>query len=409
MSLDEAAATKEEPPPPADAHRHEEEMASLRDAARHMGVDRLRDGTWFQRIVEAHVKKHAASIGPGHWDALYPGLDVEARAHKQIRRVARKAAAAGVAASAGASTGELLSLFTDGLASPVGVPAAALSMALEAGYTSLLQIDLVCDLASIYGVPFDAGDAGEVATLFGLALEVDVKKRGKKEGEDAREAPTGLTAKLLDLEGGDIATRIGRKMLEDSVMKNVVPIVGLAISARWNYVATRKLAAAVTKYVRYRRALGQALAHLRLGAVSDPAMLVEGAWLLATSDGEAGHEEVLAISAILDALPPDRRGAVHLDAALGDDEEHWFEKLGGVPRAMHDPLLDVLYLIAATDKRLELSERRFLKRVGKGLGAAIELERIEQICAHLEEGDDLPEGFFRCARGGAADGAGGAS
>jgi hypothetical protein len=380
----------------SDHRTHEDEMASLRDAARQMGVDKLRDGTWFRRIVVAHVKKHHASIAADHWDRLYSGLDVEERAHRQILSVARKAAATGAVASVGASTGELLSLFTDGLAAPVGVPAAALSMALEAGYTALLQIDLVCDLASIYGVPFDADDVGEVATLFGLALEVDVKKPAKKEGEDAREAPKGLTSKLMELEGGDIGTRIGRKMLEDSVVKNIVPVVGVAISARWNYVGTRKLAAAAKKYIRYRRALRQTLSRLKLTSVTDPAVLVEGAWLLATVDGEAGHEEVMAIALIMDALPEAQRKAIELDKTLGDDEEDWFEALARVPREMHDALLDVLYLIAATDKELELSEKRFLKRVGKALAREIAFDRIEQICSHLEEGDELPDGFLHC-------------
>lgn len=400
MSVEEAAPAAVEPeaPSPGAAERtREHEMASLRDAARQMGVDKLRDGTWFTRIVVSHVKKHHATIAADHWDRLYPGLDLEERAHRQILSVARKAAATGAVASVGASTGELLSLFTDGLAAPVGVPAAALSMALEAGYTALLQIDLVCDLASIYGVPFDADDVGEVATLFGLALEVDVKKQKKKEAEDTREAPTGLTSKLMELEGGDIGTRIGRKMLEDSVVKNIVPVVGMAISARWNYVGTRKLAAAAKKYIRYRRALEQTLKRLKLDTVTDPAVLVEGAWLLATVDGEAGHEEVMAIALIMDALRADQREAIELDRTLGDDEEEWFEALAKVPREMHDALLDVLYLIAATDKELELSEKRFLRRVGKALGRTIDFDRIERICSHLDEGDELPHGFLHCS------------
>jgi hypothetical protein len=344
------------------------------------------------------VKKHAESITSKHWDDVYPGLHAEERSHKQIRAVARRAAATGVAAAVGASTGELLSLVTEGLATPVGVPAAMLSMALEAGYTALLQIDLACDLASIYGVPFDPDDVGEVATLFGLALEIDMKKpkAETREGDDDGDNAKGLTAKLLELEEGEVATRIGRKLLEDSVMKNIVPVAGIAIAARWNYVATKKLGATVKKYVRYRAALKHALRKLKLGSVADPAVLVEGAWLLATVDGEAGHEETMAIAAIMDALPEAQREKLQLDKTLGDDEEEWFEALARAPREMHDPLLDVLYLVAATDKELEASERRFLKRVGKALGRTIACERIEQICGHLARGEDLPEGFLHC-------------
>ena len=373
----------------------EEEMAKLRDAAKNIGVDKLRDGSWFRRIVADHVKKHAQAIDTSHWQKAYPNLDVEERAHKQIVGVAVRASAAGALASLGASTGEILSLLTEGLGAPVGVPAAVLSMMLEAGYTALLQIDLACDLASIYGVPFDAEDVGEVATLFGLALGVDVKEK-KERGEDEKEAPHGMMAKLIQLEDGEIATRIGRKLLEDAILRNVVPIVGIAISARWNFVATKKLGATVKKYVRYRRALEQSVKKLHLDSVTDPATLVEGAWLLATVDGEAEHAEVLAMALLMDKLPPGARKAIELDKTLGDDEDEWFEMLAKVPAEMHDPLLDTLYLIAATDKELAPSERRFLRRVGKQLRREIDFHRIGKICGHLADGENLPDDFLHC-------------
>ena len=52
--------------------------------------------------------------------------------------------------------------------------------------------------------------------------------------------------------------------------------------------------------------------------------------------------------------------------------------------------------VAATDKELQLSEKRFLKRVGKAIGRQVELPRVEQICSHLEDGDEPPD-FLRCA------------
>ena len=371
----------------------EEGMAKFRDAAKQIGVQKLRDGSWFRKLVAHHVKKHEAQVTTASWDEIYPGLDVEERAHRQIVSVARKAAAAGLFASMGASTGELLSLVTDGIAAPVGVPAAALSMIAEAAYTALLQIDLACDLASMYRVPFDADDVGEVSTLFGLALEVDVKVK-KEEEPDAQEEQRGLTARLMQLEDGEIASRIGKKLLEEAVMRNIIPVLNLAISARWNYVATRKLGGTVKKYVRSRKALTSSCTKLKLDHVTDAAVLIEGAWLLATSDGDAGHEEVMALALIMDQLPAAKRKELELDKTLGDDEEGWFEKLAQLPAEMHEPLLDALYMVAATDKEIEPAERRFLRRVGKALHREIEFDRITQICKHLSEGEDLPEGFL---------------
>jgi len=368
----------------------EEELARLRDAAKQLGVDSLRDGSWFRKIIAAHVKKHAAEVHADHWDRVYPGLDMEQRAHQQIKRVVRKTVATAVAASTLSSAGELASFFSEGLAAPIGIPATILAMTMEGTYTSLLQIDLACDLASIYGVPFDPDDVGEVATLFALALEVDVKKKASDEGDDDPEKPRCLSSKLMELEDGDLAKKIGRKMLEDAVIKNVLPVVGIAVAARWNYLGTRRLAAAVRKYVRYRRALRQTLARLDLSGVTDPGVLVEGAWLLATVDGDAAHEEVMAVALIMDHLSPEARRLLALDKALGEDEEEWFEELTRLPRAMHDPLLDVLYLIAGTDRTLCPSERRFLRRVAKTLGREVDLARVDRICRHLASGEELP-------------------
>jgi tellurite resistance protein len=137
---------------------------------------------------------------------------------------------------------------------------------------------------------------------------------------------------------------------------------------------------------------------LQLASVADPSALVEGAWLLATVDGEAEHEEVLALALLMDQLEPEQRKVLELDRALGDDEEAWFETLALLPPEMHEPLLDTLCLVAATDKQLAASERRFLRRVGKALGRDIDVARVERICGHLSRGETLPPDFLTARR-----------
>lgn len=364
-----------------------QDLEKLRETARKQGFDKMSDGTWFQRMASTHIKKHAAEIQPGHWDEIYAGLDVEERAHREIRKAMRRAATAGALASAGASTGELVALVTEGLAAPIGLPATVASMVAEAVYTARLQIDLACDLASIYGVPFEVEDTGELTTLFGLGFEIDVKKH-----REEKSATSGVTAKLIELEDGETAKRIGRKLLEESVMRNIIPVVGIGISARWNWVATRRFAEHARKYARYRRSLRHACSRLDLKHVDDPGLLLQGAWLMATVDGEAGHEELLALALVVESLPI---GAD--DAKLeetGDDEEAWFERLARAPKSMTSSILDVLYLVAATDRDLQSAEKRFLKRASKVLGRDTDLARIERFAAHLDEGEDLPEDFF---------------
>src|SRR5262249_39312181 len=145
----------------------------------------LKDGTWFRNLVSDHAKKHQDAVTTASWEKVYPGLDEDERAEKHIKKIALKASAAGMIASVGASTGGLLSLLPEGLGAPIGVPATALSMGLEAAYTALLQVDLACDLASIYSVPFRFDDTGELATLFAVAL--DLKTEDAKQAKGAKE------------------------------------------------------------------------------------------------------------------------------------------------------------------------------------------------------------------------------
>lgn len=369
-------------------------IGKLRDAAKQMGARSIQDGSWFRKTVAAHVKTHAEKVTRAHFDRAYPGVELEQRAQFEIRRVAIKAAGAGMLASVAASTGELLSLFTDGLAAPIGIPATMLAMVLEAIYTSLLQIDLACDLGLLYDIPFDPDDIGEIATLFGLALDIEVYSKAEQKVEDEAEAPKGLTARLLHMEEGEIATRIGRKLLEDAVVRNLIPIVSLPISARWNFVATTNLGAKVRKYMRYRKALKLAVKQLQLGTVVDPSLLVEGAWLLSTVDGEAGHMEMLALAAVMELLTHEQRESIRADRAFGDDEETWFKEIAVVDRSMHAPLLDTLYLVAAADQELAIPERRFLRRIGNALACPIDFPRVEAICRHLHEGEPPPVGTW---------------
>jgi hypothetical protein len=361
-------------------------LAALRVTLTRMGMDHILDGSWFRKLTVEHIRRHTRRIDGRHWDQTLPGKDDERRAGVVIARACRRASVAGACASAGASTGEILSIFTEGLGAPIGLPAAVLSMCTEAAYTALLQVNLACDLASIYGVPFDVDDVGDVTTLFGLALGLPAKDPAAA----AEDRPVGLTERLLSLEDGEAARAIGRKLLEDALLRNVVPIAGIAISARWNYVATRRLAQAVRRHLRYRRALRRALAHLELDRLAAPELLVEGAWLLGTVDGDASHDTALALGVIMDGLPAAARAKVEADRAFGDDEEGWFAALAGVPAPMHAPLLDVLCLVAAADRAFQPAERRFLHRVGRTLKLEVDPDRVDRICGHLARGEAPP-------------------
>jgi hypothetical protein len=259
-------------------------------------------------------------------------------------------------------------------------------MAVEAAYTATLQIDLACDLSSIYTVPFDIDDVGDLTTLFRLALNLH-EPTAPADGEEVRRG--GLMAQLAAIEDSAAARQIGRKLIEEALLRNILPVVDIAISMHWNYVATERLGRTVLRHVRYRAALRRALSKLRLQALAEPEMLVEGAWILATLTGEPSPETALAIARIVDALPLESRQHITSDRAFGDDEQEWFDALPLVPPGMHETLLDILSLVAAADGSLTLPEKRFLQRVGRHLGRPVDLARAETIARSLDGGEQV--------------------
>src|SRR6266568_3213583 len=145
----------------------------LRAVAEHLDAGSLRDGSWFERLTAAHLAAHAQKVDSRRWDRRYPGVPIEQRARREVEKASRRAAAAGALAAVLASGGELVTLATDGLAGPVGVPAALLSIGLDAVYQALMQVNLVLDLGVIYEAPFGADEVGAIAALFALALATE--------------------------------------------------------------------------------------------------------------------------------------------------------------------------------------------------------------------------------------------
>ena len=74
------------------AREHQREVARIRDAAKHMGVDNLRDGSWFQRVVAAQRRSTVPRRTRKRWDrnTSIQALDEEARADAHIKAAARK-------------------------------------------------------------------------------------------------------------------------------------------------------------------------------------------------------------------------------------------------------------------------------------------------------------------------------
>jgi tellurite resistance protein len=366
-----------------------EAVAKIHAASRVIVRGEDEASTWVHRFIQREIESRARTRGPAYWDEQFPGLPPPARAERRIRRMLARATVAGVAAAAGASTSELLSLTAKGTAIPLAIPLGLASVGAELAYTTALRIDLAFDLASIYGVPFARDDVGEISTLLAMALDVELVKEPTRHDKPAAPGETKPWRVVRQMQRDDFARQVGSELLQQSVLRNAVPVAGVLVSAAWNQVALRRYARHVHAAIRQRVAIVHACAGVRLGPPGAARAILDGAWLVATADGDLRHHEALALATLIDSLPLPERIVVH-EASFCDDEEVWFARLAELEPSARDTLVDVLALVASADGDLSVPERRFLRRLGRALDRALDLGAIEAMAERLRHGEAPP-------------------
>jgi tellurite resistance protein len=349
--------------------------------------------SWMQRFIAKEIEQRSFTRDAAYWDAMFPGLSPAERAERRIDRMLVRGTVAGVAAAAGASAAELMSMWTQGAATLVAAPVGIVSVGAEMLYTTALQIDLAFDLASIYGVPFARDDVGEISTMLALALGVDLVKEPTRHDKPGTAAATDETKPwrvMRQMQRDDFASQVGRALIQQSVLRHLVPVASVLVSATWNQIILRRFARKVHATVKERFAIVRACRAIELGDAHTTRAILDGAWLLATCDGEVEHQEAVALATLIDSLALPQRISVK-EASFPDDEEPWFEEVIELEPRAREVLMTVLAHVAVADGDLSTPEKRFLRRLSKRLNMPIDIAAIEQLAVRLRDGDEAAD------------------
>lgn len=369
----------------------QEAGSKIRVAARELAGNPERADAWVQRVIYREIEQRARLRGAAYWDEVLPGMSPAARADARTRRMLARATVASVAAAAGATSAELLPLITESVAAPIAIPLAVFSVGAEMLYTTVLQIDLAFDLASIYGVPFAGDDVGEISTMLAAALGVELVGEPTRHDKPAAPGETKTWRVHRQMLRSDFAKHLGNALLGRAIARNVLPVAGIVAGAAWNQILLRRFAREVHTAVRRRLGIVNACRGVRLGDVQSARSILDGAYLIATADGDIDHQEALALATLIDSLNLPERIAVQ-DASFTDDEEAWFAHLPALDPAIHPILLRVLVLVASASGKLGSAERRFLKRIASVLHCEIHFEAIERFAARVRAGEAHEDG-----------------
>jgi hypothetical protein len=327
---------------------------------------------WFNRLVAWHLLRRAGRVAR----PISDGTET-VRARNLIRLACLKAAASGAAAGSIATLSSVLTAQTEGFAAVFTVPLAATAIAVEMGFRTIVHVDLACDLADTFEVPYDFAEPDELFRLYALIFNTS----GHDEKSDDR--GRALVHDVMALESEEVGEQLGNRVLGESVARNLLPVIGIATSAIANYLVTRKLGDTVRRYMRYRRALHDALEHATAVSRAHLDLLVEGVWFVFSADGKLTPEEVGTLAHLLEKLPLELRAAV--EARFVEDELEWADRIEVLPEAARDDFLHALEVSAAVDKHVGLPERKVLRRAAHHLGRQFDQQRLEKMMAEFED------------------------
>lgn len=333
------------------------------------------DGGWFVRLAAAHLRKRDARRRTG---VTAPATDrtEEERARAAIRLACVKCALTGAAAGGVTTAAELLTAETEGLAALATVPAAAMAIGGEMAFRAIVHLDLTCNLAETFGVPFDS-DKAAFWRLYALAFHT------ADHAEGTSDPGRLLLERVLHLTGDEVGASIGSKLLGESVLRNIVPGVAIASSSIANWVMTRRLGDTVRRYMRYYRAFRDAMwdAGRRCGA--HRVLLAEGLWFLFTADGRLSPEETAVLAVLVRTLTPEE--AADAVARFVEDDHDWQQRLGQLPEDERDAFLHALEVAATVDTVVSLPERKILRAAARALGRPYDEARIRRMMKQFDE------------------------
>lgn len=337
---------------------------------------------WFARLLAFYLR-HREATRPARMAKTSVGT-IPDRAASAITRACVQSAVTGGTVGLASTGVTLVTASTEGVGGFVAIPIGALAISAEMGLRTWIHIDLICSLADIFEVHFDAKDPEDIWRLCALAF--GAHDEHTEDGDPGK----AIVHELSHAKGEQIGETIGHKVLGESVARSIIPVLGIGISAVTNYKLTRRLGDTTRRYFRYQRAFSDVLDHAIDVCRDHLELIIEGMWFMFIADGKLAPEESACLANFVKRLGPEARARVM--SRMVEDEYDWLERLDAtMPREMHQHFFHVLEVAAAVDKSVGVPERRLLRSAARRLGLTFDPHSTDRLMRELEAHGTITE------------------
>ena len=361
----------------------EGELQRIKAFAQTLSLDDLKGGSWFAKLMTFSLARYVEKVDADYFRAKYPYLPPDAVVDARIQLAARYAGIEG-GLSASAYTGAVAATIgSGGGASPVTVPGAVASFAVDLLFVTQIQLRLAYDIAVLYGVPLDLDDPEDVWKLIRVAFVVKSGEMGR--GAASKGVPAILRPLLKKIfSGSTLATAkslpvVGKYLLQRNIIKFAIPVASVPISTGVNYWSTKIAGRHATRIFRQEAKISEA-ARRMTDRTHLHDELVWVLWLISTVDGPARDDErrlIHDVTSILYELEKDVPALEELREVIDLEPSVVWAR---VDAAFGDRagLYDAAVLTAVIDGKVSASELTALSHLADLCSSQFDAETIRQ-------------------------------
>lgn len=359
----------------------ERELKRVKDFARGLTLDDLQHGAWFAKLLKFSLDQYVHEVDADYLTAKYPGLPADAVVQARIELAARFASIEG-GISAGAYTGAIAATIgSGGGASPLTLPAAGLSLAVDLLFTSQLQLRLAHDIAVLYRVPLDLTDPEDLWKLIRVAFAIKSAEVGREAiGKGVPVLVRPIIKKLFS--GSTLAAAksfpvVGKHLLQRNVIKFAIPAVGVPLSAAVNYWSTRAAGAQAVRVFRAEAKIVEAARRMTERS-RHHAELLWVLWLIIKSDALIHQNERLLlkhVTALIGDVDHELSALAALETTIDLDPKTVWSMLASATGDLA-ALYDAGVVAAAVDGKINVNELTNLQKLADCCGVPYDVAAI---------------------------------
>jgi hypothetical protein len=344
----------------ADRKRVERERAELREFVKGLSPDDVKSGNWFEKLLAQALSSYANKVDWKYFQDKYQGVPADGIVEERIRMASRYAALEGGLSAAAYSGAVAVTIGSAGGASPLTLPAAAVTMMIDLTYTTRLQLRLAYDVSVLYRVPLDLSDPDDMWKLVRVAFTI---KGGEMAREGATKSVPFVVRPLIKrfYSKGVLATAkglpvVGKYLLQRNVIKIGIPLVGIPLSVLLNRYTTL-VAGRHARAVFRNEARVIELAERLIHQSPHPQLSLWVAWLVIMADKPIGDDETLLMKHLV-RIARDHHQVVdeQLANVIDFDPDEVWQRLDAEPGDLTD-LPDIAHRVATVDGDLTAREK----------------------------------------------------